>query len=168
MIKLFISDIDGTLTDSTTYYSKNGEELKQFSHRDGRGFYLIKEFTSCKTILITSEIGGINKSRADKFIKLKTIEKYIEGENDKLSIIKKLLKEYKINLNECIFIGDDTNDLSAMIEIVNNGGLIACPIDAHKDIKNIDNIYISRFGGGHGAIRNIIDYLFEKDLFYKE
>ena len=33
-IKLFLSDIDGTLTDGGMYYSENGDELKKFNTRD--------------------------------------------------------------------------------------------------------------------------------------
>jgi len=34
-IKMFVMDVDGTLTDGCTYYSERGEELKRFSMKDG-------------------------------------------------------------------------------------------------------------------------------------
>ena len=43
MIKLFISDVDGVLTDGSMYYSENGNEIKKFSTYDGMGFVLLKK-----------------------------------------------------------------------------------------------------------------------------
>ena len=39
-IKLFLCDVDGTLTDGGMYYSENGDELKKFNTRDGMGCLL--------------------------------------------------------------------------------------------------------------------------------
>ena len=36
-IKLFVMDVDGTLTDGCTYSSERGEELKRFNMKDGFG-----------------------------------------------------------------------------------------------------------------------------------
>jgi len=41
-IKMFVMDVDGTLTDGCTYYSERGEELKRFSMKDGLGISLLK------------------------------------------------------------------------------------------------------------------------------
>lgn len=40
-IKLFLSDVDGTLTDAGMYYGENGEEFKKFNTNDGKGFELL-------------------------------------------------------------------------------------------------------------------------------
>lgn len=42
-IKYFFADVDGTLTDGTVFYSSNGELLKDFSLRDGTGYFLLKQ-----------------------------------------------------------------------------------------------------------------------------
>ena len=54
MVKLFLSDVDGTLTDGNTYYSEKGEELKRFNHKDGRGVHLLKK-AGIKFGIITGE-----------------------------------------------------------------------------------------------------------------
>ncbi|MEJ8764231.1 acylneuraminate cytidylyltransferase, partial [Phocaeicola sp. HCN-40430] len=51
-IKLFLSDVDGTLTDGGMYYSESGDELKKFNTRDGMGFQLLRE-AGIKTGIIT-------------------------------------------------------------------------------------------------------------------
>lgn len=169
-VKLFISDIDGTLTDSTVYYSTKGEELKQFSFRDGMGFRLLKEKYNCQTALITSGTDSINKARAKKFDKLKTIDYFIDGNKkikgvkyfNKLLFVKLLCTGY-CNLSEVAYIGDDTNDLNCLESV----GFPACPNDAHKTIKKVNNIFITELNGGKGAVREFIDYLIENDFCYK-
>ncbi len=160
-VKLFISDIDGTLTDSTVYYSTKGEELKQFSHRDGRGFHLLKHKTKVKAFLLTSEFGGINQARANKFISLGTIERHIDGNagNDKLEILRRLCHEFNCILPEVAYIGDDTNDLECLEAV----GFPACPNDANEAIIKIPNIFITQANGGKGAVREFIDWLIEND-----
>lgn len=157
MIKLFISDIDGTLTDSTCLYTEKGELGKFFSHRDGRGFHLLHHNTAVKTGMITSEYGGINAARAGKLLKLGTLDYFLDSNNykNKLHALEYICNEMKITFDEVAFIGDDTND-SNVLEVV---GVRACPNDAHKDVKKIPGILIMENNGGKGAVREFIDYL---------
>ena len=53
-IKLFASDVDGTMTNACMYYADNGVELKKFNFRDGMGFVILKQ-AGVKTAIITSE-----------------------------------------------------------------------------------------------------------------
>ena len=63
-----------------------------------------------------------------------------------------------INLNikveETIFLGDDINDLTVLPNI----SLLLVPSDAHIACK-IKASYISKFKGGKGFIREIVDNL---------
>ena len=156
MIKLFVSDIDGTLTDGTVFVSKKGEELKQFSLRDGRGFLLIKQIANIKTCLMTSESGGINKARAEKMMDLGALDFFYECEGfSKLDCLKELCREMKINLSEVAYVGDDTNDYECL-EVV---GYKGCPYDGHTHLLNIKGIKIMQSRGGHGAVREFIEHL---------
>ena len=65
-IKIFLSDVDGTLTDAGMYYSESGEELKKFNTRDGKGFELLRK-AGIKTGIITSEDTLIVKRRSKKY-----------------------------------------------------------------------------------------------------
>ena len=56
-IKLFLCDVDGTLTDGGMYYSENGDELKKFNTRDGMGFQLLRE-AGIKTGIMKEKRGG--------------------------------------------------------------------------------------------------------------
>ena len=152
MIKLFASDVDGTMTDGCMYYAENGIELKKFNFRDGMGFKLIKN-AGVKTAIITSENTSIVQKRADKL----NVDFLGLGVWEKLDFVKNICKELNISLDEVAYIGDDIND----IELLNAVKFKACPNDAVKKIKNINGIKILENKGGNGAVREFIDYLLD-------
>ncbi len=154
MIKLFATDVDGTLTDGCMYYVENGLELKKFNFRDGHGFQLLRE-AGIKTAIITSENTPIVQKRADK---LKV--DYLSMDNhNKLAYVKELCKNLQITLSEVAYIGDDVNDK----ELLKKVGYPACPNDAHKSITEIPNIKKMSLNGGSGAVREFIDCLLENN-----
>jgi len=148
-IKLFVSDVDGTLTDAGMYYSESGDELKKFNTRDGKGFELLRK-AGIKTAIITSENTKIVENRAKK-LKVDYLYQGLEH-IDKLEAIKEICKKENINLDEVAFIGDDINDKEAL----ENVGVAACPADAVEEIKQIPNIKIMSKNGGVGAVREFI------------
>ncbi len=153
-IKLFATDVDGTMTDACMYYAENGMELKKFNFRDGMGFKLLRE-AGVKTAVITSENTNIVKKRADKL----QIDYLSMGEWKKLDFIKKVCNELNITLNEVAYIGDDINDLEPLSAVKYK----ACPNDAVKKIKEIKDIKILEHKGGDGAVREFIEFLLEND-----
>ena len=42
-IKIFLSDVDGVLTDAGMYYAESGDEMKKFCTYDGMGFQLLQK-----------------------------------------------------------------------------------------------------------------------------
>ena len=64
-IKLFLTDVDGTLTDGGMYYGSDGTEFKKFNTRDGMGLQLLQR-TGVKVGIVTSENTPINVNRARK------------------------------------------------------------------------------------------------------
>lgn len=146
-IKLLAMDVDGTMTNSTVYYSKNGEELKQFCIRDGMGIELLRR-EGIKTAIVTSENSPIVVARANKL----KIEHLLLGSRNKKKDVEQLASHFGIGVDEIAFIGDDVNDLQA----IQTAGVGACPSDAHDLIKeNAD--YICEAKGGEGAVREIIE-----------
>lgn len=149
-IKLFISDIDGTLTDGGMYYSENGDELKKFNTRDGMGFGLLRK-AGIKTAIITSEDRQLNQRRADKL----QLDYIIQGkrEGGKVAAAKTLCDKMGITLDEVAYIGDDIN----CIELLSSVGCAACPADAHDKVKVIPNIKVMTKKGGEGCVREFIE-----------
>ncbi|MBO5058797.1 MAG: acylneuraminate cytidylyltransferase [Prevotella sp.] len=151
-IKLFISDIDGTLTDGGMYYSENGDELKKFNTRDGMGFGLLRK-AGIKTAIITSEDRQLNQRRADKL----QLDYLIQGKRDggKLTVAKSICEELGITMQEVAYIGDDIN----CIDLLSTVGIAACPADAHGKVKAIPCIKIMTKKGGEGCVREFIENL---------
>lgn len=151
-IKLFLSDVDGTLTDGGMYYSEKGDELKKFNTRDGMGFQLLRE-AGIKTGIITSENTEIVANRAKKL----KIDFLVQGKRDggKLAAAQEICDQLGITLNEVAYIGDDIN-CRELLEAV---GLAACPADANTIIKNIASIKVMNRNGGEGCVREFIELI---------
>lgn len=151
-IKLFLSDVDGTLTDGGMYYSEKGDELKKFNTRDGMGFQLLRE-AGIKTGIITSENTEIVANRAKKL----KIDFLVQGKRNggKLAAAQEICSQLGITLNEVAYIGDDIN-CRELLEAV---GLAACPADANTIIKNIASIRIMSRNGGEGCVREFIELI---------
>jgi len=152
VIKLFLSDVDGTLTDASMYYGENGEEFKKFNTHDGKGFELLRA-AGIKTGMITSENTNIVKNRAKK-IKADYLYQGLEHK-EKLVIVKEICHKEGIALTDVAYIGDDIN----CKELLESVGIAACPSDALKEIKNIPNITILSKKGGYGVVREFADII---------
>jgi len=153
-IKLFLTDVDGVLTDGMMYYSEHGDELKKFNTRDGMAFELLNK-KGIKTGIITSETTKIVENRAKKL----KVDFLVQGKKNigKLSSVLEICKMINISLPEIVYVGDDIN----CKEILENVGYAFCPSDAVDTIKNIGNINIVNCKGGNGVIRYIVDFYME-------
>ncbi|MEA2017651.1 MAG: HAD hydrolase family protein [Campylobacterota bacterium] len=151
-IKLFLSDVDGTLTDAGMYYGENGDEFKKFNTHDGKGFELLRK-AGIKTGIITSENTKIVENRAKK-MKVDYLYQGLEHKG-KLDIAKEICKKENIALDEVAYIGDDIN----CKELLESVGLCACPNNSLEEIKNIDKIIKLSKNGGDGAVREFVNKL---------
>jgi YrbI family 3-deoxy-D-manno-octulosonate 8-phosphate phosphatase len=162
-IKLILTDCDGVLTDTGTYYSVNGEELKRFSIRDGMGVERLRKYAGVETGIVTGEKTDIVRKRAEK---LKMTEIHL-GINNKDRLFKEIVERKKLIPEEVAFIGDDSNDVT----IMKLAGLTACPADATKFASDIADIIVES-KGGYGAFRDFAEIIIEaktkKKLFRKD
>lgn len=151
-IKLFLSDVDGVLTDGGMYYSETGDELKKFNTRDGMGFQILRE-KGIKTGIITSENTSIVNKRAAKL----KLDYCIQGKEfgGKLGAARHICQELGIDLKNVVYIGDDINCKN----LLENVGYAFCPADAQDEIKSIPNIEVLTTKGGFGVIREILKKL---------
>lgn len=153
--KLFVMDVDGTLTDGKIYMSGQGEIYKVFDIKDGYGIKHILPKTGLIPAIITGRKSDIVQKRAEEL----GVELLYQNIADKLCVLKKLVKEHGYSLDEVIYVGDDINDLQCLL----SAGFSACPADAEKEVRNVVN-YVAARNGGDGAIREIIDYLHEASM----
>lgn len=148
-IKLFMSDVDGTLTDAGMYYDQKGNELKRFNTHDGKAFELLRQ-KGIKTGIITSENTEIVSKRAKK-LKVDFLIQDVSNLGKLNSIIDICVKE-NIKLENVAYIGDDVN----CKELLENVGISACPSNSVEEIKNIPGIFHLKKSGGDGAVREFV------------
>lgn len=153
-------DVDGTLTDGKIYMGESGELFKRFDVKDGCGIKDILPKMDIWPVIITARKSIYLKNRCDEL----NIKYYFQGVRDKYQQLMEILhffsqKTGKIyTLKHVAYIGDDILDLECMNPIKEANGLIGCPFDAVRSVKNISD-YISPFTGGNGAVRDFIEYI---------
>jgi YrbI family 3-deoxy-D-manno-octulosonate 8-phosphate phosphatase len=155
-IKLFVTDVDGTLTDAGMYYDQFGNELKKFNTQDGKGFELLRN-ANIKTGVITSEDTDIVSNRAKK-LKVDYLVQGVSNLGKLQSILQICIKE-NFSIKNVAYIGDDIN----CKELLENVGLAACPDNAVDSIKKIRGILKLQRSGGNGAVREFIDLILKKN-----
>lgn len=156
-IKVFLTDVDGVLTDGGMYYGENGVEFKKFNTRDGMGFQLLRQ-ANIKTGIITSETTELVAWRAKK-LKLDFLYQGAAIYGGKLAVAQEICKIEGVDLNEIAYIGDDIN----CFELLSNVGFAACPADAVEKVKSIDKIEILSKKGGEGCVREFIELILNKN-----
>jgi N-acylneuraminate cytidylyltransferase len=151
-IRLFLTDVDGTLTDGGMYYGSDGTEFKKFNTRDGMGLQLLQR-TGVKVGIVTSENTPINVNRAKK-LGLDYL-KQSARDGGKLAAVQEICAEMGITLDQVAYVGDDVNcyDLLAAV------GWAACPADACEKVRNIPGIHILARRGGDACVREWIDMI---------
>jgi len=147
-IKLFLSDVDGVLTDAGMYYTENGDEFKKFCTYDGMGFQLLQK-TGVKVGILTTEDRELNRRRAKKL----GLDFDFHGAKDKLQIVKDLCAAENITLDQVAYIGDDVNCFGLLSHV----GIAACPNNAVDKIKAIPNIMHLERNGGDGVAREFVE-----------
>ena len=62
--------------------------------------------------------------------------------------------------SDVAYIGDNILDLQCMKPIKEAGGIVGCPADAVKEVREISD-YVCANKGGEGAVREFIEWLKE-------
>lgn len=150
-IKLFLSDIDGVLTDGKLYYTKNGEEIKAFNVLDGLGIKLLQN-ANIKFGVIS---GRHSEALINRLKELK-IDIIYTGNHNKLDIYNKIKEDFALEDMEICYMGDDLVD----IPILKRVGLSFAPSNAHDYVKGFCK-YITKRKGGDGALREAIEHVLD-------
>lgn len=188
-VRLFLTDVDGCLTDGGMYYSAEGEHLKRFCVYDGMGMVCLQQ-AGIPCGILTSEQSPIVRARAEKlkldFLYLgvgskvgKSVTRYdfsspasqsVSTElppMTKLEAAREICAQLGITLDEVCYVGDDINDMELLREV----GYPCCPPNAIPEVKNIvraggakNDIHILDTLGGQGAIREIADWILANQI----
>ena len=146
-VKIFIFDIDGVLTDGSVTVMPDGEQIRSMNIKDGYAMQLAIK-NGYKIAVIS---GGTSEVVRKRLNGLGIYDLFLGVEN-KIETYNEVIKKYKIDHNEVLYMGDDLPDY----EVMKCVGVPSCPNDAAHEIKDI-SIYVSEKNGGKGCVRDVIE-----------
>lgn len=147
-VKMLVLDVDGVMTDGGMYVMEDGNEMKRFHTRDGRGIKELQKRGTAVAFLSGSFNGDAIRKRAERL----GIDRVFAGRQPKTGVLENWMAELSISYAEVAYIGDDLNDL----EVIGMAGLTACPADAIDEVKEKVDIVLQTRGGG-GCVREFVD-----------
>ena len=157
-VKLIIFDVDGVLTDGGIYVGPHGELFKPFHVRDGMGITLAHR-AGLATAIIT---GRASEQVTRRAAELDITEVY-QGALDKRTAYQELKEKRGLTDDEVAYVGDDLIDLPLLLQV----GFPAAVADATDEVRACA-AYISREPGGHGAARDIIEFILKAQGRWEE
>ncbi|MBZ0264634.1 HAD hydrolase family protein [bacterium] len=157
-ISLLIFDIDGVLTDGTTYYNDGGIAFKAFSMRDGFGF-VMANYCNIELASITGNVVELVRQRLEPF----GITRIKGGHFSKTQFLEEILEETGISAFHTLYVGDDLFDLPVLRLV----GLSAAPADAHPEVLEEVKI-ITRASGGKGVVRELVEGIVKARGMWKQ
>jgi len=161
VIKLLILDVDGSLTDGQIIYTANGDELKNFSVKDGLAISSWIRLGN-QVAIITGRQSTIVERRAKEL----GITLIFQGIKDKYSLLLGLCEDLELSFDEIAAMGDDLNDLK-MLKAV---GRSFAPNDAAEYIKDMVTVVTSKkagFGAAREAVEELLEHNNQMDDFLK-
>ncbi len=148
-IRLLVLDVDGVLTDGVLVYGASGEEIKRFHVHDGLAIQAARR----AGIEIAVISGRASAAVTRRMSELGVVEVH-QGVADKESLLRGLVARLGVKTAETAVMGDDLPDLALM----RIAGLALAPADAVPEVRRAAG-WVSRGGGGHGAVREAIELL---------
>src|SRR5262249_53735471 len=83
----------------------------------------------------------------------------LQGVDDKLALLHRLIHSRGIALSNTIYVGNDINDLPCLKAV----GCAVVPDDAHADVRLHAHLVLT-CAGGHGAVRELCDAILKRPL----
>ena len=167
-IKLFLMDVDGTLTDggvcliSTTASDGSGDpvvsEMKVFSAHDGQGLSLAHTM-GIQTGFIT---GRSSPAVAQRAKELSVTFVYL-GQKTKTEAFEECRRKAGVTEKEVAYLGDDLPD----IPLAQRAGLAVCVADGAPELAAVCH-FTTRRRGGHGAAREVVELILKAQGRWEE
>ena len=149
-VSLLVFDFDGVMTDNRVLVFEDGREAVLCNRGDGMGLEMLRK-AGVPVAVISKEINPVVGARCKK-LKIP----YLQGIDDKLAELTRLVRERGLELAQVGYMGNDINDLACM----RAAGLAIAPADSHPEALQIADLVTSS-RGGFGAVREVCDLLLE-------
>jgi 3-deoxy-D-manno-octulosonate 8-phosphate phosphatase (KDO 8-P phosphatase) len=148
-LRFMAFDVDGVLTDGKLYFGDNGEEMKAFNTLDGQGLKLMQR-DGIELAFISARRAQLVALRAANL----GIDRVEQGVEDKLACFDRMRAEMGLERDQCGYMGDDLPDLRILVRC----GFAATVPNAPDAIRSRVH-YVTRVGGGDGAVREIAEFV---------
>ncbi len=145
-IDAVIFDFDGVLTDNKVLVSEDGTEAVFCNRSDGLAFDFLRTM-KVPVYIMSTEANPVVRVRAKKL----NIPVF-NAVGNKGELLIKLCNDKKYKLGKVMFVGNDINDIPAMLKV----GISVAVADSHKKVLEIADIKLSKIGGS-GIVREIIE-----------
>ena len=150
-IKLLALDVDGVLTDDSSYFGPDGFALKKFTISDG--FFIVLAMRAGLEIAIVS---GRHSAATETRMKDLGVKHVFQGFKDKVKMLEPLLDEKRIDFSQVAFMGNELLD----IKLAGKVGLPVAVADANRHLIDVVS-YVTQQPGGTGAVREVLECYFE-------
>lgn len=147
VVKTFVFDVDGVLTDGTLLVLNDGQQARTMNIKDGYALQLAVK-KGYRVVIIS---GGTSDAVKERLDKLGVKDCFLKVDNKKEKLVA-YVAEHQLRWDEVLFMGDDIPDYTSM----QLAGLPCCPADAAPEIKQVSQ-YISPMVGGKGCARDVIE-----------
>ena len=145
-VKIFITDVDGVLTNSAVLLSGK-TEFKQFNIQDGMGLRLLQH-TGIPVGWVSNRQSAATTARAKEL----KVDYLWQKSLPKVAAVESILKNAKLKWVDACFMSDDINDLAVLDRV----GFPIAVANARADVKKMAK-YITKAKGGDGAVREVCD-----------
>jgi 3-deoxy-D-manno-octulosonate 8-phosphate phosphatase (KDO 8-P phosphatase) len=167
-IKLFLMDVDGTLTDGgvcliAPLATVPDEvpvvtEMKVFNAQDGQGLSLAHTMG-----ILTGFITGRRSPAVEQRAKELHVSFVCLGQSTKTNAYEECMKRAGVSEQEIAYLGDDLPD----IPLAKRSGLGACVADGALELKQVCH-YTTQQRGGRGAAREIVELILKAQGRWEE
>ncbi|HTZ74447.1 MAG TPA: HAD hydrolase family protein [Candidatus Aquilonibacter sp.] len=161
-IRVFLMDVDGTLTPGTVclqaFPDGSVAEMKIFNAQDGAGLKLAS-IMGIRTGVIT----GRNTPAVAQRAREMAMEFVVQGQARKTEAYKDIVAKTGVAADEVAYLGDDLPDLP-LLELA---GLAVAVGDAAPEVKRAAH-YVTQAGGGRGAAREVVELILKAQGRWKE
>jgi 3-deoxy-D-manno-octulosonate 8-phosphate phosphatase (KDO 8-P phosphatase) len=162
-IKLFLMDVDGTITDgSVNLISLPGEggvaEMKAFNSQDGAGLKLA-HIMGIRTGFITGRKSPAVTQRAQELM----VEFVYLGQETKTAAFNDCLQKAGVREEETAYMGDDLPDMP----VAHRAGLAIAVANAAPELKAVCH-FVTSARGGDGSAREIVELILKAQGRWEE
>jgi 3-deoxy-D-manno-octulosonate 8-phosphate phosphatase (KDO 8-P phosphatase) len=167
-IKLFLMDVDGTLTEggvcliSSTVAGSSGEpivsEMKVFNAHDGQALSLAHTM-GIQTGFITGRHSPAVAQRAQEL----KVTFVCLGQQRKTAAFEECAQKAGVTEDEVAYLGDDLPD----IPLARRAGLAVCVADGAPDLAAVCHFTTRRLGG-RGAAREVVELILKSQGRWEE